>query len=160
MIAAMWLMTTTAMAQLCAPSEPAEERPVITYTSEAMAVDFAGGLRTVVKGELKREGELIPTLYYTYPSYTGCDKMINSIRVEVTRRRGERSSLTSVDPAKVEQSTETIGFRPEDEKMTHFIGFIHLTSGDWDSIEVKAIEGSAEIIRKADYKNKLIDEKK
>lgn len=156
---AFFLSVSTATAQLCAPSNT-DKSAVITYTSAALSVDLTGGIRTVVTGELKEDSVLMPRIDYTYPSYPGFDKMIKQFKVLVTFEMLPKPSLIGETPGKKEAETRIVSFLPTDSEMTHFKGSLDLATQGWDRVTVEALPNSAELIKKSDFKNELINEKK
>ncbi len=160
LILAIFLLAASVNAQLCGPSNTKSKQPTVEFTAVAIAVNLSGGIKTVVEGEFVTDSVLIPQMVFTYPSYTTCDEMIESIRVQVHHYRAGRSSLVGSTPAQETDSIYTVAFVPIDKNMTHFRGALDVTTLNWDKIEIKAMPGSAKVIKKADYTPQLIRREK
>lgn len=156
LILATFLLAASVNAQLCGPSNTKSKQPTVEFTAVAIAVNLSGGIKTVVEGKFVTDSVLIPQMVFTYPSYTTCDEMIESIRVQVHHYRAGRSSLIGSTPAQETDSIYTVAFVPIDKNMTHFRGALNVTTLNWDKIEIKAMPGSAKVIKKADYTPHLI----
>ena len=156
LILATFLLAASVNAQLCGPSNTKSKQPTVEFTAVAIAVNLSGGIKTVVEGEFVSDSVLIPQMVFTYPSYTTCDEMIESIRVQVHHYRAGRSSLVGSTPAQETDSIYTVAFVPIDKNMTHFKAALDVSTLDWDRVEIKALPGSAKIIKKADYCPQLI----
>ena len=160
LILATFLLAASANAQLCGPSNTKSKQPTVEFTAVAIAVNLSGGIKTVVEGEFVTDSVLIPQMVFTYPSYTTCDEMIESIRVQVHHYRAGRSSLVGSTPAQETDSIYTVAFVPIDKNMTNFRGALVVTTLNWAKIEIKAMPGSAKVIKKADYIPQLIRREK
>lgn len=156
LILATFFLATSVNAQLCGPSKTKSKQATVEFTAVAIAVNLSGGIKTVVEGEFVSDSVLIPQIVFTYPSYTTCDEMIESIRVQVHHYRAGRSSLVGSTPAQETDSIYTASFVPIDKNMTHFKAALDVSTLDWDKVEIKALPGSAKIIKKADYRPQLI----
>ncbi|MGN1354329.1 MAG: hypothetical protein ACI4V2_05395 [Alloprevotella sp.] len=155
-----FLLAASVNAQLCGPSKTKTKQATVEYSAVCIAIDLSGGIKTLVEGEFVTDSVIIPQMVFTYPSFTTCDEMIESIRVKVHHYRAGRSSLVGSTPAQETDSIYTVTFVPIDKNMTHFRGAIDVSTLNWDKVEVTAMPGSAKIIKKADYKPVLIRREK
>ncbi len=160
LILATFFLATSVNAQLCGPSKTKSKQATVEFTAVAIAVNLSGGIKTVVEGEFVSDSVLIPQIVFTYPSYTTCDEMIESIRVQMHHYRAGRSSLVGSTPAQETDSIYTVAFVPIDKNMTHFRATLDVTTLNWDKVEVTAMPGSAKVIKKADYTPHLIRREK